>query len=103
MKSIQHVEMEEEKSPSSALNTEKVQRKKYLKKTGKSLWMKSKNNKEQSLSIDVTTCSSDNHNMIKSQQYNQISHLIGLKSNVSKEKLDLSSILFLKTRIKLIK
>lgn len=37
----------------------KVQRKKFLKKTGKSLWMKNKTNKANTLSIEVSTKSSE--------------------------------------------
>lgn len=37
----------------------KAERKKYLKKTGKSLWMKNKTKKVEGLSVDVSTKSSE--------------------------------------------
>lgn len=41
------------------ISSAKVQRKKFLKKSGKSLWMKNKTNKANTLSIEVSTKSSE--------------------------------------------
>ena len=44
---------------SDLTSTGRVERKKYLKQTGKSLWMKNKGKKTNTLSIEVSTRSSD--------------------------------------------
>ena len=45
------------------------ERKKYLQKTGKSLWMKNKQNKFKTVSLEVSTKSSDTSSFINSNYY----------------------------------
>lgn len=55
--SIDSEESKDLESPEDS--SKKVQRKNYLKKAGKSLWMKNKFNKNKTLSIEVSTKSSE--------------------------------------------
>lgn len=63
-------EVEEDKvCPESSQIKAQKDRKNYLKKTGKSLWMKNKQTKTQTLSLEVTTKSSENSTKYDSYYY----------------------------------